>query len=217
MHGPNRDRAEPLAEGREDRRQRFGPMDHREPANGREQRQRRDDPGLQRRIGGREHVSARAPRVGRGANPAGNEKRRIGDDEVGFAVREPRGATRGRVERIEFEDADAIREAVGRCVLARQSREAGIDLDQIGARLRQRVNSARATAPTPDPTSTIRRAGGPAAAASKTASAPTRCPERICLSRRRPPRISSRLVSGVTQFAGEAGLTEQPARAIHLV
>ena len=128
-------------------RQRFGTMDHDEAAARREQREAGDDPGLQWRNGvvaRRRHMGARAARVGRGANRSGLEERRIGDDEIGLAVRRgPLRAGRARRARRPRRRALALCEAVERGVFARQRREAGIDLDEVAARFAASAGAAR--------------------------------------------------------------------------
>ena len=163
-----------------------------------------------------EHMGARAPRSGEG-EPAGDEKRRIGDDEVGFAVASPaarRADARAR-------RASTMRTRSARPLSAAFSPASAASPGSISTRSArasgQRCSSARPTAPTPGPTSTIRRAGAPAAAASKTASGPTRCPERTgsaAVGRREWRRGC---VSAITQVRRQAGLAQQPARALHLV
>ena len=217
MHGAHRDRAEPAAEGGENRgqaRRADGSSETGRPARAARARRRSRLAAHRPRRASREDMRARAGRVGRGAHRARLEERRIGDDEIGLAVDQPRRAQLRGVEQIGLENADALADFVEPRVLARERRRSR-GRSRRGPRAPPASASAAQVRPRRRPRR-HRRCFAPARPRRRQAAprrAPTRWPARICRKRNRPPRIASTASSGIAQFGRQTRFAQQTARA----
>ena len=163
--------------------------------------------------------------VGRRAHGARVEERRVGDDRVRLRRRRAR-LPGGRARRgYRAAESARARSRPFRVALpaARRARPASIST-RSALRRSRRPRSASPTAPTPAPTSTTRPSAGSAAAASRAASEPTRCPSFGWTSVSRPPSHASEDnpsgghsgaspdgASAIAQLAGESRLRQEAA------
>ena len=189
MNRQDRHRAEPVLKSGEDRRQGVRAMDHDEASAGLEDREATPNQARSgaRRLAGKD-MRPRPRPVGRSANRAGVEERRVGDDRADAPSVQPRLAPGARVADVEGQElrvrpANPLRSALSP---ARAARPASTSTRSALARsLRLRIASP--TAPTPAPTSAKRPCRKSAAAASRAASVPARCPRLGWTRVRRPP------------------------------
>ena len=71
--------------------------------------------------------------VGRDANRARFEERRIGDDQIGLSVGEPRRASRACIAHVEPQDSRALGHSVAFGITGGQGCKIGVHLDEVGA------------------------------------------------------------------------------------
>ena len=145
MNGQEGKRPEPRLGRGEDRRQRVRAMDHDEAPAVLEDREARENPGEERR-GARlagENMRARPAFVGRDANRAGIEERRIGDDRFGLPVGEPRRPAGAGVADVKLQDPRALGKPVACGVVGGKGCKIGVDLDEVRADARPAAENGK--------------------------------------------------------------------------
>ena len=135
MDRQERERAEPVLRRGEDRRQRIRPMNHDEAPAGLEDRDARANRADERSRAGfaGKDMRTRPRPVGRDANRARFEERRIGHDRIGLSVGEPRRASRACIAHVEPQDSRALGHSVAFGITGGQGCKIGVDLDEVGA------------------------------------------------------------------------------------